>query len=41
MTGEDIELNLLHQGAEELDAWSFNTEPEDDLSIPECLRRVS
>jgi hypothetical protein len=22
------------------DDWSFNTEPEDDLDIPECLRRV-
>jgi len=35
------DVTLVAANGGEPDGWSFNTEPEDDLDIPECLRRVS
>jgi hypothetical protein len=35
----DVTLVAANESDPDPDGWSFNTEPEDDLSIPECLRR--
>jgi hypothetical protein len=35
----DVTLVAADGGEPDPDDWSFNTEQEDDLSIPECLRR--
>jgi hypothetical protein len=37
----DVAHVAANGGEPNPDHWSFNTEPQDDLSIPECLRRVS
>jgi hypothetical protein len=35
----DVTLVAANGGEPDPDDWSFNTEPQDDLDIPECLRR--